>query len=81
MNTIYIITRGPWTLCPVDRYASPDQNRGKRRKVIKNKCKIILIQFSGKKNTAKHNEPYFFSLESSGKALFQTEIFVLKIHL
>ena len=48
---------------PLDSYACPDQNRGKRTKVIKNKCKKILMQFSGKQRNAKHREQYFFSLE------------------
>ena len=63
---------------PLDSYACPDQNRGKRTKVIINKCKKILMQFSGKQQNAKHIEQYLFSLKSSGKALFQKGKLLLK---
>ena len=39
------------------------------------------MQISRKRHNAKLSKQYFFSLESSGKALFQTENFYWKIHL
>ena len=64
-------TRGPWTATP----ALIKIDRKGQINYLKIKCNNYRCNFPGKPCIVKHNQQYFFSVESSGKAAFQTENF------